>query len=77
MGQIPLEIHLIPLAIHGMMQKSIGIMKDIPFGDLVVFIMFPESRQCPVCDVLSSDLCHPHRICRMENTAQLSRNHLS
>ena len=54
MGQIALEVRFVFLAIVGVMQESVGIVEDVPFGEGVVLVVGSEVCQCPIGDVFTS-----------------------
>jgi len=50
--QLPLQIRSIPRPILQMMQKPIGVVKDIPLRNALLAIMFPKLPKRPVSNVL-------------------------
>jgi hypothetical protein len=50
--QLPLQIRRIRRPVLRMMQQPIGVVKDIPLGNLLITIMLPKLRQRPVSNVL-------------------------
>ena len=54
MWQIALQVHLVFLAIGGVMQETVIIVEDVPLGEGVVAIVGSEFRQRPIGDVLLS-----------------------
>ena len=54
MREIALEVRFVFLAILGVMQESVIVVEDVPFGDGVVVVMRSEFCQCPIGDVLTS-----------------------
>ena len=54
MRQVALEVRLIAFAIIGVMQKRVGIVKDVPLGEGVILVMGSELCQCPIGDVVAS-----------------------
>ena len=54
MREIAFEVRLVFFAIIRVMQESVVVVEDVPFGDGVVLVVGSELRQCPIGDVFAA-----------------------
>ena len=54
MREVALEVCLVFLTIGGMVQETVVVVEDVPFGDGVIAVVGSEFGQCPIGDVLLS-----------------------
>ena len=54
MREVALEVHLVFFAVGGMVQETVVVVEDVPFGDGVITVVGSEFSQCPTGDVLLS-----------------------
>ena len=54
MREIAFEVRFVFFAIIRVMQESVVVVEDVPFGDGVILVVRAELRQCPIGDVFAA-----------------------